>query len=352
MEFLNLTEFGIVFVTAISLLIWAALLYKIKGARTRHGLIASLALSIFLGFFIIGPFVAAVVQPFLAVPLTEKGTDIEVATEEGTIKISVVDALSGSSITSGKVYLLKGSYDISVLDKIKKGDLKAGTDYLVMTLGASGSVEFPGQIGSPLGITYTAIYEPGSLSSTGYPIAASKVVAYRALDTGYLKVTGGTLSLYCNSPVAIFDPTGTAKTGYVMSTLSFDLSARIGPTTANKAAQRVWIYTNRSTDKMAELQIWVNDVEVTFRKLSDLDASDPRVKNAPAGATYVSDSLVIADVLPYDQKVTIRIKGTASDNNSLLLTFIQNADIEYGDVSLGTFKIVINTSGSAGWLSS
>ena len=344
------TQYGLIFYAVVSLLLFAFLISKSKSLRSKAGNIVALAIAFGVGFLFLGPMLAMIINPFSPVPLIESTpVDLQVATEEGTIKVCVIDALTGSSITSGKVYLLRsGNADLTSLDLIKKGTLKAGSDYFVITVGSDGCASFPGMTGSATGITYTVIYEPSSFSDTGYPAYAGKIIAYRALDTGFLKTQGSTLMLYRLSPAGVFDPTGTAKGSYTVNTVSFDLAARLGPTTANTAIQNVYLYTNRS-DAMTDLSIYVGGSEVSMVKLSSLDASSPLVKNAPAGATYVAQAPIIADPLVYDGKVDIRIKGTFSSNATLLLSFVHNANVENADVSLGSFKVIVNTAGTPGW---
>jgi|YelNatPaOPRAMG01_1025707.scaffolds.fasta_scaffold09334_3 hypothetical protein len=343
------TQYGLIFYAVVSLLLFAFLISKIKSFRSKTGNIVALAIAFGIGFLFLGPFLAMIINPFSPVPLIESTpVNLQIATEEGSIKVCAVDAMTGSPITSGKIYLLRGNADTSTFDAIKKGTLKAGTDYFVMTVDSNGCATFAGMSGSATGITYGVIYEPSSFSNSGYPLYVGRVIAYNALDTGLLKTQGSTLMIYKLSGAAVFDPTGTAKGSYTVNTLTFDLSARFGPTTASTAISNVYLYTNRS-DTMTDLSIFIGGSEVSMVKLSTLDSSDPRLKNAPSGATYVSASPIIADPLVYDNKVDIRVKGTFTSGATLLLTFVKDANSEYADVSLGTFKVIVNTAGTPGW---
>lgn len=350
MDFLGATEYGLVFYAVISLLLFALLTAKIKSlGKSREGRIVALAIAFAIGFLFLGPIAANMIQPFVPVQLIQKGADINVMTEEGGLKITLVDAVTGQSVTSGKVYLLKGfNYDLKVFDQIKKGTLKAGTDYFVLTT-TDGTVTFQGVTGSRLGITYTVIYEPSSFANNGYPLYMGKVVAYGLGDNNLLRASGSTVMLYKLSPVSVFDPTGTARGSYTMTTTSFDLAARFGPTTQNTAMHEVYIYTNRSDTLATEFFVYVNGQEISFVKLANLESTSPLLKNAPTGATYVTANPVVVDPVIYDSKVDIRIKGSVSSNCTITLTFVHNAGVEYADVTLGTFKIKVDTAGTAGW---
>ncbi|MEM3763154.1 MAG: hypothetical protein QW721_01950, partial [Desulfurococcaceae archaeon] len=340
------TPYGLILYLVLTLLLFA-FLTKVKAFGSGTGRVVAFAISIAICFLFIGPIAANILQQFVPVQLVEQGGPIEIAPEEGALKITVIDALAGSPISSGKIYLLRGSYDVTALDQIKKGGLKAGSDYLVLSLSSSGEVTFQGVTGSAIGTQYTVIYEPSSLSNTGYPVTAQKVVAYRVTENGLLRASGSTLNLYKMSGAAIFDPTSTTRGSYTVNTLSFDLAARLGPTAPSSAIANVYVYTNRS-DTITSLSIYLAGNELSFQKISNLEAENPLVKNAPAGATYVCTSPLTGPIV-YDDKIDIRIKGEATGNTTLTLFFVNNANIKEGDVLLGTFKIVVNTQGTPGW---
>ncbi|MDW8093341.1 MAG: hypothetical protein RMJ06_06675 [Nitrososphaerota archaeon] len=345
------TPYGLVFYAVISLLLYAFMAAKIKSVeKSKEGKVAALAIAFALGFLFIGPLTANIVQPFIPVPLVSQGLDVNLMTEEGSLKIVVNDAMTGAPVTSGKLYLAKGSYDINAFDDIKKGRMKAGADYLVLPVGTDGSATFNGVTGSTLGTTYTVFYEPSSFANNGYPLYSGRVVVYpSATGSGVLRGSGAALMLYKNSPCAVFDPTGTARGSYTMNTLNFDLAARVGPTTQNSAVQNVYLYLTRDDTKMIEFNVYIGGQEATFVKLANLESSNPLLKNAPSGTTHVATAPVIPGPMVFDEKTDIRIKGTANANTAVTLTFVQNANVETADVTLGTFTVTVNTSGSPGW---
>lgn len=346
----GLTSYGLVFSLAIGFLLWAFLLAKWKWARTKHGTIASLAIALIVGFLIIGPFLAPFVQAFIPVQLTNTGAPIQGATEEGSLKICAYDATSGAAITTGKFYLLEGSHDLAVYDDIKDGDLKAGTDYWVLTVDSNGCAEFKGKTGSTFGTTYTWIYEPSSFANTGYPLDVGTVIAYdQTDDNGVLKAKGDQVQLYKMSEMKAFDPTSTPKSGYTSSSLTIDLNFKFGPTSENTGYENVYLYVDMNESAWDSIDIYVNGQKLSLTKLSDLDTDNPLRKNAPSGADYVYEHPIVSSLLLYDDKLDGRIKGEANGNTTMTWFWVQNANIEHGDVLAGSFMLTLDTSATSGW---
>ena len=350
MAAVELTTAGWLVAAIPGVIIWGILAAKTKFFKKwPTGVISALVVFLLVTVFI-GPGVAAFAQGFTDTQLVKSGTDIKVMTSEGDLKVCVKNAVSGAAVTSGKIYLLDGVHDLSVYDEIRKGDLKAGQDYLVMTVDSDGCATFPGKTGSPLGVTYTAIYDPGTFSSTGYPLYAAKVVAYGAKDDGTLKVSGRTIMLYQMSAFSAFDETSTARNSYTAASLTIDLNFKAGPSTADTGVENVYMYVAYTDTAWDSLEIKVNGNTVTLDKLADMDSTDPLKKNAPSGAVYVLKDPIVSSLLLYDDKIDLGIKGTANTNTTVTLYFVQNAGVEYGDVQLGTFSLTIDTAATAtGW---
>lgn len=349
-EFMGLTSYGLAYSLVVSLILYGLMVWKSKFARTKHGSVIALGVAFALGFLFIGPFTAPFIQAFTPVQLTNTGAPIQGHTEEGSLKLCVYDATSGSAITTGKIYLLDGSNEINVYDDIKDGDLKAGTDYWVLSVDTNGCAEFKGKTGSTFGTTYTWIYEPASFVNTGYPLEAGTVIAYdKTDDNGVLKAKGDQIQLYQMSEMKAFDPTSTPKSGYTSSSLTIDLNFKFGPTAENTGYDNVYLYVDMNESAWDSIEIYVNGQKLSLTKLGDLDTDNPLRKNAPSGADYVYEHPIISSLLLYDDKLDGRIKGTANGNTTMTWFWVQNANIEHGDVLAGSFVLTLDTTATSGW---
>ena len=344
------------FVGAVALAFGAALFFVIgayiasKRRKSKYGTLFFGIVAAMLGL-VITTSVLMAAQPALGMQFFKTGADIEVSVEEGSLQLCFYDAMTGSEITSGKVYVLKGKHSLDTFDKIKDGDLKAGVDYKVMTLSTDGCATFRGMTGSALGTTYTYFYEPASFSSSGYPLGHGTVVAYAETDdSGILKAMGDQIQLYLMSAVSVFDETSTARTSYTTTSTRIDLNFKMGPTAENTGVENVYLYAAYTDDEWQSLDVYVNGHKITFDKLADLDSDNPLKKNAPSGAVYVASDPVITNLLVYDDKVDGRIDAESLGNATITLYFVQNANVEHADVQLGTFTLTIDTAATTtGW---
>lgn len=347
MEFLGLTSYGLVYSMAVGLFLWALILWKVKKARSRHGIIASLAIALIVGFLFLGPWTAGFVQAFTPVQLTVNEGPIKGEHVTGNLQLCFYDPLAGTNLSSGTVYLVRGTADATTYDKIKSGELQASVDYWQMTLPTSGCVTFRNMDGYTLGgQSYTWFYSGDSVN--GYPFAYGTVVAYGKNDNGYLEVRGGDIAVYKYSDIKFFDPTGTAKTGYTSNSLSLDLAAKIGPSVADTAVSNVYMYATYDSDAVSEIHVYLNGKELTLTKVTDLDSTDPLRKNA-GSYTYVVTDPVISDLLIYSEnnRPDLRIKLDATTNTTVTLAFYMNANVEYGETAVGTLAVTIDTSATS-----
>jgi len=353
MEFMGLTDYGLVYSLAVGLLLWAGILYMFKGARSRHGIIASLAIALIVGFLFLGPWTAPLVQGLTPVQLTTGESAIKSQAVTGNLKLCFYDPINNVNLSSGSVYLMVGGHGPEDFDKIKSGELQAAVDYYVMNLDSSGCVTFRSMTGYTIGgQQYTWFY--GGDSVNGYPFAYGTVVAYgKNKDTGLLEVKGGDIAIYKYSDIKMFDPTGATRTGYTSASLSLDLTTKIGPSEDGTAVSNVYLYASYDSSVVTTLEVYINGQKVDFEKVSELDATSPLKKNA-GSYTYVSTQPVFPDLLQYNEnnRPDMRIKVEATGNTTITFAPVMNANVEYGDTPVGTLTVTIDTSATSGYTGS
>ncbi|MEM3480642.1 MAG: hypothetical protein QW576_03020 [Candidatus Korarchaeum sp.] len=321
--------------------------YFFEGRRRRDSGIVGWAvpfIAALLTMVIVGPPIVSMlnIQPQVTGPST--GCNIQ-----GTVSLRVIDAVAGTSVTSGTVYLLSENLDLPViLDKHVKGEL---TDVPKRAV-SSGSVTFDNVKSG----TYLLAYIPTTLDLENYAPTAVPITVYCSYkpNSDQLAVSVSALELKLMKAASFLNEVETAVAGYNYKPASYPaelkgLTVWLKSSSTAGATPYFYIYVNYN-DAEAAPTFKVGGTTIAPTKISDLQGSDPLRLNAPSGYAYVLRQKI--EGLYGDKKIPIEISGTFQGNTTVTMKIIYLADSERGEIAGGTFTLTVNNKASSpGWVS-